>query len=574
MKRMNSEKIFQDVARVSKRFPLTILFIVLLTMWQFSTEEFFFAMEPIYLVFNLGILLAITSQLLYERFFQNNKKMRWLLKGLVVGGIILYYFYLMNSLTAVDGVWTTYSIPGIRSMTLFFVGTILFIWAPTIKNNTKFSESFLVTFKAYFSTLFFSVILFIGIFLTFVLFEFLFFTIDFSWGVYTSTLVFNLFAPIFFLTNIPNYHLKTETTAQTATMPKFLTYLISYIFIPIMGLLTGIIILYIITNLTNDFFTDNILEGLLLSYTISGWILLLLADSIDNNLAKWFRKIFPYSLIFVVILQMISTFLEIQEVGITHGRYFILLFGVGSVVSGLWYLLKEQDLKILPVVAVVSGLIALLPMIDVMSISVNQQRNRIETVLNEYEMFDAEGEIVPNEDVPADDQETVLESLDYLSGISALNQLGWLPSEQYYQRNEYLGFEEEIEDGGYIEDVTRTDVYLDDNNINFSIDGYEQMLNLSLDNNTTGFLRTVETDGQMVEVSVSLDEEFLITLTPDDTEEARVYDFSDVLEEFEGEGSVSLSQEELTFIEEDVQIIIKYLYRSEDQIQIDFFLMF
>lgn len=578
MKRINSEKILQDVFRVSKRFPLTLILIVLLTIWQLSRNDFFFAMEPMHLVFGFGILFSMTSQLFYERFFKENEKMRWVLKGVVVGLIGLYYYYLTYSLTVIDGGWTIYSIPGIRSMILFFLGTILFIWVPTIKNNIKFSESFLVTFKAYFSTLFFSIILFLGIFLTFALFEFLFFTIDFNWGLHTSTLVFNFFAPIFFLTNIPKDYIEGETTAEAATMPKFLHYLISYIFVPIMGVLTGIIVLYIVTNITNDFFTDNILEGLLLSYTISGWILLLLTDAIDNNPSKWFRKIFPYLLIFVIVLQMISTFLQIQDVGVTHGRYFILLFGVGSVISGLWYLLKGESLRILPLVAVVSGLIVLIPPVDAMSIAVNQQRNRIETVLNEYEMFDAEGEIVANPEVPAGEQETVLESLDYLSEISALNQLGWLPQEQYHQRDEYLGFESVTDIGGYTEDVTATDVYSTDNNINFSVTAYEQLLDLSLTNESTEFLCTIEMSDQTVDVSISLEDELVVSITSEDGGEAQVYDFSYVLDEFEGAQGETFTQEELTFVEgegdEEVQMIIKNLYRSGDYLQIDFFLMF
>src|SRR5699024_7883764 len=166
--------------------------------------------------------------------------------------------------------------------------------------------------------------------------------------------------------------------------------------IPIMAVLTGIIVVYILTNLTGDFFAENILEGLLLCYAISGWIFLILADSIENKMAEWFKKIFPIALIFVIILQMISTFLQIQEVGMTHGRYIILLFGVLSVISGSWYILKKNSLLILPIVAIIAGLISLTPPIDALTISVNQQRSRINDVLKEYDMMIDSRQVVPN----------------------------------------------------------------------------------------------------------------------------------------------------------------------------------
>jgi len=572
LKNFDLEKIFQNILRVGNRFPLTILFIVALTLWQLSFEEFFFNADPMNLVFYLGILFSMTSQLLYERFFEKNEKMRWLLKGVALALILLYYFYIMNSFPSVDGYWSFYSIPGIRSMILFFIGIILFIWAPTIKNNIKFADSFLANFKNYFSTLFFSIVLFIGILLTLGLFQFLFFTLDFNWFFYSSTLIFNFFAPLFFLTSIPRYHVKDEKLEQALAMPKFLYYLISYILNPIMGLLTGIIVLYILTNLTSGFFRDNILEGLLLSYTINGWVLLLLAAGIDNNFAKGFRKIFPYALIFVVLLQMTATFLEIQEVGITHGRYFILLFGLGSVVSAGWYLWKDQELKLLPVVAGLLGVITLLPMIDVMSISVNQQRNRIEAVLNEYEILDADGAITPNTEVPLFEQERVIESLDYLAGISALNQLEWLPGDEYYHREIFFGIDESTDDFEETTAPSTSDVTLEEGQTNLSIAEFDQLLTLSFNENNPEFTETIEGDNGPIEVEVEVGEELLVSITEND--ETLEYNFTNILEEFEDTVPLTMSLEELTFTEEDVQIIVENYYRRGEEFDLDIYLLF
>ena len=588
MKRINSEKIFNELKRITLRFPLTIIFILLLTGWQLYSEESIWLFEPTFLLLVIGIIFSATSQLFYERFFQKRPKMRWILYGIVIGFVLLYHFYLSFSYSLIDGSWSFYSIPGIRTMILYFVAIILFIWAPAIKSKIKFSDSFLVTFKAYFIASFFSIVLFLGIFFTFLLFEFLFFSLDIDWISYSSTLIFYFFAPLLFFTFIPDYHLldfdleaDDRTTEQTINMPKFLHHLISYILIPIMAVLTGIIVVYILTNLTGEFFTENMLEGLLLSYAINGWILLILADSIENKMAQWFRKIFPVALIFVIVFQMISTFLQIQKVGVTHGRYIILLFGVGSIISGIWYILKKNRLQVLPIVAIIAGVIALIPPIDALTISVNQQRDRINDVFNKYDMMVDPDYVIQNPAVSIEDQEIIQDSLNYLSEINALNQLEWLPEEYYYREDEYLGFERERnpwEQGGqYREEINQTDVHLNEENPGIPIDGFEQILDISLINNYINFSKKIELKSEEHVVDIRLDEEFIIQIGADSLEEPLEFDFSYVIDDLKGETNLFLSREDLTFTEEiddyQIQIIIEYLDISGDYMQMDLYLL-
>lgn len=584
MKRINSEKIFNELKRVTLRFPLTIIFILLLAGWKQYSDGMIWLIEPTFLLFITGIIFSATSQLFYERFYKKRPQMRWILYGVVIAFVSLYYLYLTTSYSVIDKYWQFYSIPGIRTMILYFVAIILFIWAPTIKTKIKFSDSFLVTFKAYFTTVFFSIILFLGVFSIIMLFELLFFSLNIDWFSYSTTLIFYLFAPILFFTFIPNYDLlesENEAKEQTINMPKFLHHLISYILIPIMVVFTGIIVVYILTNLTNDFFSENILEGLLLSYTINGWVLLILTDSIENKMAEWFKKIFPTALIFVTAFQMLSTFLQIQEVGVTHGRYIILLFGVGSITSGIWYLLKKHRLQILPIVAIVGGIIALVPPLDALTVSVNQQRDRINEVLNKYDMMVDSRNVTPNPNVQVKDQEVIQESLNYLSDINALNQLEWLPEEYYYREREYLGFvtdEDPFGQGGnYREEINQTDVHLDEKYPNIPIDGFEQLFDLSLGSNHNDFFEIIELKGEEHAVEIYLDEEFIIEIDADSLENPLEFDFSYVLEDLTGETNLSLSREELTFTEEvdgyQVQIIIDYLDISGDYMQMDLYLL-
>lgn len=592
MKRFSSEKMFNEVMKVFTRSPVTLVLIIMSTGWDFYIKDFFSNITPLDIAFRLGMVLTIIAQLAYEQFFvyqskcslDNNQKnenkatkiaMRWIFQLVALSLAGLYYFYLCSSYQIVDDTWSIYSIPGIRTMILFFTIIVLLLWIPTVKMNGHFSETFLVAFKAFFSTLFFAVILYIGISAIFTLFEFLFFQIV-NWTEYVSIFVFSLFAPIFFLILLGQGPL-AEDPVEEASMPKFLYHLISYIWVPIMAILTFIIVLYITTNIAGDFFKDNILETLILSYTIIGWILLILSVPIHNQPVRWFKRIFPYALIFVIVLQMISTFIQIQEVGVTHGRYLIILFGAGTVISAVYYLFKKQSLKWLPIVAIISGIIAFVPPIDAMSLSVNQQLDKLNNLMTKHEMLDEAGEVVKNDKVPPSDQRTMLNTLDYLSSINALNQVSWLPEDYYFYTAEFLGFEPEYHYNEESIQERHNTVYLEDIDEPISISDFDQFIDVSMQSGTEEETQTFVVDNQSMTVSLEKDR-FIIELNDNNLDEPVTFDFSDVLDEFKDIHSGERPIDELTFVKEvddqQVQIIVKNLFISEFDATIDFYVMF
>jgi hypothetical protein len=539
------------------------------------------------IVLTTGILLSIASQLFYERFFRSEGKShwRWLLYGGVVAVSALYYNYFIMSLSLVDGAWSFYSMPGIRGMIVYFVVTVLLIWIPSIKSQVKFSSSFLVVFKGWFASLFFSVVLYLGIIATLLLFEMLFFSLEVNWFSYVTILVYNLFLPTLFLTFIPDYQAETpkeagiKTAAEVTQMPKFLHHLITYILIPVMAIYTILLVMYILTNLSNAFFEENLLEPLLLIYAINGWILLILADSIENKLAQWFKKIFPFLLLFVIVFQMIATYKQIQTVGVTHGRYFILLFGVGTIISELWYILKESRLLLLPVVALIGGVIALVPPIDAVGPSVRSQVDRVETLLEENNMLVDGEEIVQNPEVSKNDQEKILESIRYLRGISALNQLAWLDEANYNRVDGLFGFESDSSYESFFpsDDTVSYNVRLtEQGSLSLPVTHYDFMLELALDNNEGTVTEVAMIDEQMHNILFDLEDGFVLTIQNDETEEEETIDFGYILETFEEDGEYPLAQ--MLFVEDSesytATLVVKYLQVYGEEVVIEFLLFF
>jgi len=587
MKRLSSESLINQFKSIVLRFPLALLFILFLTIWELYTIEtsnFFGAIE---IVLTTGILLSIASQLFYERFFRNEGKgyWRWLLYVVVVVFSALYYNYFTRSLSSIDGAWSFYSIPGIRGMIVYFVASILLIWIPSIKSQMKFSSSFLVVFKGWFASLFFAVVLYFGIIATLLLFEMLFFRLEVNWFSYVTILVYNLFLPTIFLTFIPDYQVETpkevgvKSADEATQMPKFLHHLITYILIPVMAIYTILLVMYILTNLSNAFFEENLLEPLLLTYAINGWILLILADPLENKLAQWFRKIFPFLLLFVIVFQMIATYKQIQAVGVTHGRYFILFFGVGTIISALWYILKEPRLLLLPIVALIGGVIALVPPIDAVGLSVRSQVDRIETLLEENNLLINGEEIAQNPDVSKNDQEKIQESIRYLRRISALNQLTWLDEANYNRVDKLFGFEPDSPYEYFFpsDDTVAYNVRLmEQETLSLPVTHYDFMLELTLDNNDRTASEVAMIDEQMHNILFDLEDGFVITIQNDETKEEETIDFSYILEMFEEDDELPLAQ--LLFVEDSesytATLVVKYLQVYDEEVMIEFLVFF
>ena len=89
--------------------------------------------------------------------------------------------------------------------------------------------------------------------------------------------------------------LQEENINKAAYCPKFLEVLISYILIPLIAVFTIILLIYIIQNIGGAFWKDNLLEPMLVTYSITVILVYILASEIENKFTIFFRKVFPKS---------------------------------------------------------------------------------------------------------------------------------------------------------------------------------------------------------------------------------------------------------------------------------------
>src|SRR5690606_10259219 len=81
----------------------------------------------------------------------------------------------------------------IRTSVALFALLIAFIWIPAIKSKITFNQSFMITFKSLFNSLFFSGVIFAGIAIILGTFSILISEVDFEAYWHTANIVFVLF---------------------------------------------------------------------------------------------------------------------------------------------------------------------------------------------------------------------------------------------------------------------------------------------------------------------------------------------------------------------------------------------
>ena len=319
------------------RFPLTTVFLVAAAIMNaIDINQIERNYLEYLLTFVVGAFLSAVAESAYERFF-NKGSARYMLMSFVVLLTAGYYFIIKSA--------PEYSMSvNIRTGVALFALLIAFIWIPAIKSKVSFNKSFMISFKAFFIALFFSGVIYGGIAIILGATDTLIFSIDYKAFSHSANIIFLLFGPLYFLSLIPLYpgkenmdkHDQLEKIEHAANCPKFLEILISYIIIPLIAVFTLILVIYIVQNISGDFWRDNLLEPMLVSYAITVILVYILASEIENKFAAFFRMVFPKVLVPIVVFQIISSIISLGDTGVTHTRYYVILFGIFAAIAGVF----------------------------------------------------------------------------------------------------------------------------------------------------------------------------------------------------------------------------------------------
>lgn len=433
----NFKKSLEGIMLSLKRYPVVLMWLVVLTVLNaIEIQDSFDLYSRLLFTGLTGALLALVAQHIYERFMPKGPN-RWLLTLGSVVLAVLYYVTLPGN-NQYDLIYP------IKTLVLLFALMIAFIWIPTFKREElPFHVNVLAIFKALLTTILMTMVLAAGVSAILSSVNFLLFDFDYRVTLHVLNSIILLFAPVYFLSLVPNYSKEdSEVIARATDVPRILEILLVYIVLPIVAVYTFVLAAYVAININGAFWTNNLLEPLLVSYAIIVTIVYLLVCNITHKYSELFQKIFPKIMLVVVLFQTVASVLRIQDYGLTHGRYYVIMFGVFSTAAAVIFSFfpKNKSGWIAPILIGLS-FISVAPVVNAFSVSRHSQQNVLETTLQENNML-VDGEVVPNADILIADKVAITRSVDYLTTWTDGESLQYVPDnfQVYSKFTEVYGF--------------------------------------------------------------------------------------------------------------------------------------
>lgn len=391
-------KLFKDIRfkEVIDRFGMALFFSVITSVcliiliantFTVSNEEIsnsFFVTQEDYIrlamVGTLAFLTAINWRLFCESRLVN-KIGHYI--ALVVALVLLdfYYFYLRQ----VD-IWE--EVIGFR-----FIGMVLFLhltisYLPFLRSDglDSFWEYNKRLFANFFTSAFFTLVIYLGISLALLALEYLFGMSNNNGKLYGQLFVIlaGIFHPIYFLSEFP----KKIEQLETVILKKSFKIFVIYILIPISILYLTILYAYGIKIGVEASLPQGWVSKLVLSFCIIGILTYLLnytfPKQIDSKLSSGFKKLFFPFLLIPIGLLLMAIYVRISEYGITEFRYIIALLTAWLVFVSIYIIISKKDnIKILPITLSAMVLFSLFGPLNMFKISLNNQFKTLKKGLEE-----------------------------------------------------------------------------------------------------------------------------------------------------------------------------------------------
>ncbi len=292
----------------------------------------------------------------------------------------------------------------VRTLVAVIALTCAVLWIPSFKGKADFNQVALVHFKSVFTSVLYSGVLSAGLAAIITTVDILLFHVNNDAYPYMMTIVWVLFATIYYLSLLPKFNSAEKADIQTVraavNYPRFLEILVSYIAIPLVTAYTVVLFAYFIKILVTLHWPSGQLGPMVLIYSTAGLVIFVLASLLENRFSVLYRKVFPKVLIPIVIMQMISVGIRLNAYGVTESRYYVVLFGVFSIVIGILLSLKPVSKNsTMALLAAVFAILSIIPPVDAFTVSRVSQINRVEMIL-ETEGILTKGKLTPKANVP------------------------------------------------------------------------------------------------------------------------------------------------------------------------------
>lgn len=430
----------QGFIKAVTRFPLTVVCLAcatIVTCYMISlhkTPDLF--IQKLLFTFGLGTFLTVAAQFCCERFkrLQKLRLLVYVVAALLVGG----YYLIIASAPSID-----YAVRA-RTFVAVFAMFCIYIWVPSYKGKADFNSIALTHFKSTFTSILFSAVLAAGISSIIAAIDTLLFKVNEDSYTYTMAIIWIFFATTYYLSRLPGFNSETEEdvayTQHAASYPQILKILISYITVPLIAAYSLVLIVYFGKIPFTFKWPSGQLGPMILAYSAIGLIVYVLASHLEDKFAAYYRKVFPKVLILMVIMQLISVYIRLNAYGVTEARYYLILFGVYSLICGVVLSFKPVGKNfIIALLGACLAIVSVIPPVDAFTVSRNSQITRLEQMLTTEGVL-AGGKITPKADVTMRLRLETTNILNYLGIRNYLQYLAWLPADFRTYDNQKYGY--------------------------------------------------------------------------------------------------------------------------------------
>lgn len=434
------KNIFIKLLSSLRRFPeaillaTTIVFIMIFmnhsSFLKETTEEL---LGRICLILALGIPLFLSVRVFFEREPFLKKSTKVLAYAGIIGGLILYFFFLLKDFNMV-------SISRYLAFSICFY--CIFAFIPYFYRREGFELYVIKLFTSFFITYLYSVIIYLGLSAMLFSIESLF-SINISEKLYFDIMliVAGVFAPAFFLADIPQYDKEFDVDSY----PKVLKVLLLYILLPMVVAYSAILYAYFVKILVTRQWPKGIVSNLVLWYSILSTLIIFFIYPLRsiNKWAKTFISFFPIFIIPLLGMMFVSMVIRINAYGITENRYFVMLVGLWVTECMIYFILVKNARNIvLPISLALISILSVSGPWSCYSISKLSQNIRFEKILEKNDMIRNGSIIKPNQDLSETDKKEISEIILYFNRYHNLSDLKYLPQDfKISQMENVFGFQ-------------------------------------------------------------------------------------------------------------------------------------
>lgn len=406
-----------------RRFPVTILFsagacailIVKSEMSGHAADGLIYS--RLAMILSLGIFLSLCAKMYYERIVRRSRLKLVLLYSVTCLMLALYYVFLLNRIDMVSS--TRYGV-------CIAVLILAFLYIPYLWNRERYERYIIVIISGFFITAICSGVLFGGL-------AAILFTVDKLLGItvaskvyyYTFLIVAFTFAPMYFLSGVPEY----GQNVGSENYPKLLKILLLYIVMPLLTAYTAILYIYFIKIIATRQWPVGLVSNLVLWYAIivTASIFFIAPIRAENRWGGLFSRWMPEAILPLLAMMFVSMGIRVNAYGITENRYYVLVLGIW-ITCIMIYFSSVKNLRniVIPFTLSIIALLSVFGPLSSYSVSMYSQNMRLKSILVSNDML-KDGRIQPNPNVSDKDRSEVSRILDYFGSSHSYSEVRYLP---------------------------------------------------------------------------------------------------------------------------------------------------